>query len=153
MRVGIAADHGGYGLKAPLITKVKLWGFTTYDFGAEIFKDGDDFPDYIIPLCKSIVRKEIDRGIAICGSGVGACIIANKIQGIQAAMVTDIYSSHQGVEDDNMNVICIGARVVGDALAIELVHSFLFSQFSGEERFLRRIAKIRRAEEEQGCKR
>lgn len=148
MRVGIAVDHGGYLLKAPIIELINGLGFSVYDFGADLLRSDDDFPDYVIPMCRSILHNEIDRGVAICGSGVGACIAANKVRGVQAALITEIYSSHQGVEDDDMNVICIGARVVGEELAKELVRRFLFSQFKQEERFLRRTAKIRKVEEE-----
>ncbi len=148
MRIGIAVDHGGYFLKAPIIELINGLGLRVYDFGADILRTDDDFPDYVIPMCRSISHNEIDRGVAICGSGVGACIAANKVRGVQAALISEIYSSHQGVEDDDMNVICIGARVVGEELAKELVERFLFSQFKQEERFLRRTAKIRKIEEE-----
>lgn len=148
MRVGIAVDHGGYLLKAPLMKLISDLGFKVVDYGADILRIDDDFPDYVIPMCRSITRNEIDRGVAVCGSGVGACIAANKVRGIRAALINEIYSSHQGVEDDDMNVICIGARVVGEELAKELVERFLFSQFKQEERFLRRTAKIRKVEEE-----
>lgn len=148
MRIGIAVDHGGYLLKAPIMELINGLGFRIYDFGADKLRSDDDFPDYVIPMSRSISLNEIDRGVAICGSGVGACIAANKVRGVRAALITEIYSSHQGVEDDDMNVICIGARVVGEELAKELVERFLFSQFKREERFLRRTAKIRKVEEE-----
>jgi ribose 5-phosphate isomerase B len=142
MRVGIAADHGGYHLKVQFAIALERWGYTMCDFGAKEYRDQDDFPDYVIPLGKAVARKEIERGIAVCSSGVGACIAANKIRGVRAALISDIYSAHQGVEDDDMNVLCLGAKVSGEAVAMDLLHCFLTARFKAEERFLRRIAKI-----------
>ena len=102
----------------------------------------DDFPDFVIPLVKAVASKEVFRGLAICGSGVGACIAANKVPGVRAALITDSFSAHQGVEDDNMNVMCLGGRITGYNLALELVLNFLNACFKREERFIRRLGKI-----------
>ncbi len=142
MRIGIAADHGGFELKAQLVQSLQTYGYEVKDFGALELIDGDDYPDYIIPLAKAVARREVERGIAICGSGVGACVAANKINGIRAALITDSFSAHQGVEDDNMNIMCLGGRVTGYALAQELVQLFLNASFKTEERFIRRLAKV-----------
>jgi len=147
MNIGIAVDHGGFLLKDHISNVIREWGYRLKDFGAFSFKPGDDYPDYIIPMAKSLALGHIGRGIAICGSGVGACIAANKIPGVRAGLITDTYSAHQGVEDDNMNVICFGAGVVGFELACDLLHTFLEAKFSGNEPYLRRISKIRHAED------
>ncbi len=140
MRIGIAADHGGFELKQHLIAT--LTDYDIVDFGAHELVEGDDFPDYIIPLAKAVAGGDIARGIAVCGSGVGACVAANKVRGVRAALITDIFSAHQGVEDDDMNMICLGGRVTGIALASELVNEFLGAHFKDDERFKRRLAKI-----------
>lgn len=142
MKVGIGADHGGFELKEMLRDFLKGLGHEVEDFGAFSLDQGDDFPDYIIPLAKAVANKQIDRGIAVCGSGVGACIVANKVHGARAALITDHFSAHQGVEDDNMNVMTIGGRVIGVNVAQELVTSFLEAKFIGAERHLRRMDKI-----------
>jgi len=142
MKIGIAADHGGFHLKET----TKLWltslGHTVKDFGAHELNNTDDFPDFVVPLAKSVASGECERGIAICGSGVGASIAANKIKGVRAALIVDGFSAHQGVEDDEMNLICLGGRVVGNKLAEELITSFLHAKFIGGERHLRRLNKI-----------
>ena len=140
--VGIAADHGGYELKVQLISILQNRGYTIIDFGSHHFDADDDFPDFVIPLAKSVVRKVVYRGIAICGSGVGACVVANKVPGVRAALITDLFSAHQGVEDDDMNVMCLGGKLSGYNFALELSLIFLNSRFKEEERFIRRIAKI-----------
>ena len=142
MRIGIASDHGGYALKAPIIQALRSIGHEVIDFGADHLDPGDDFPDFVIPLAQATARGEVERGIAICGSGVGACVAANKVAGARAALVTDVFSAHQGVEDDNMNVMCLGARVVGPQLAWDLIRTFLSAKYKGLERFERRLAKI-----------
>lgn len=142
MKVGIGADHGGFELKEMLRDYIKSLGHEVTDFGATTLDQGDDFPDYIIPLAKSVAKNEVDRGIAVCGSGVGACIAANKVHGVRAALITDHFSAHQGVEDDNMNVMTIGGRVVGFNVAQELVTSFLKAEFIGADRHLRRLEKV-----------
>ncbi|MFA5297310.1 MAG: RpiB/LacA/LacB family sugar-phosphate isomerase [Lutibacter sp.] len=140
--IGVASDHGGFDLKVQLVALLKTAGYEVKDFGAHQLNDGDDFPDYVIPMAKAIANKEFTRGIAICGSGVGACIAANKIVGVRSALITDSFSAHQGVEDDNMNIMCLGGRITGPSLAWELVQLFLNARFKNEERFLRRLGKI-----------
>jgi ribose 5-phosphate isomerase B len=142
LKVGIAADHGGFLLKIELMETLKSDGHTVVDFGAYSLQENDDYPDFIIPLAKGISDGDVNRGIAICGSGVGACIAANKTPGVRAALINDTFSAHQGVEDDNMNLICLGGRVVGLSLARELIQRFLEAEFSGAQRHLRRLAKV-----------
>jgi ribose 5-phosphate isomerase B len=142
VRLGIAADHGGFALKEKLAAELKALGYDVADFGAHRLEPGDDYPDYVAPLARAVARGEVDRGLAVCGSGVGACVAANKIPGARAALVTDVYSAHQGVEDDGMNILCLGGRVTGYALALDLIRTFLNASFKGEERFLRRLEKI-----------
>lgn len=141
-RIGLAADHGGFNLKQEISAKLKAQGNTVIDFGAADLQDTDDYPDFVVPLAQAVASGEVERGIAICGSGVGACIAANKIPHVRAALIHDFFSAHQGVEDDNMNLICLGGRVVGSSLAWELIQSFLNAEFSGAERHKRRLAKI-----------
>jgi ribose 5-phosphate isomerase B len=141
-RIGIAADHGGFRLKQVISAKLEAAGHTVVDFGATDLQDNDDYPDFVVPLAQAVASGEVERGIAMCGSGVGACIAANKIPHVRAALVHDVFSAHQGVEDDNMNLICLGGRVVGDSLAWELAQAFLNAEFSGADRHKRRLAKI-----------
>lgn len=141
-KIGICADHGGFELKERIITSLNENQFEVEDFGAKELDSTDDFPDYVIPLAKAVAAGEVFRGIAICGSGVGACVAANKVSGVRAALITDYFSAHQGVEDDDMNLICLGGRVTGYASAEELVLAFLNAQFIGAERHLRRLQKI-----------
>mgnify|MGYP005812346931 CR=1 FL=1 len=142
MRIGIASDHGGYALKGPVIQALQSIGHEVVDFGADHLDPEDDYPDFVIPLAQAAASGQVDRGIAICGSGVGACVAANKVPGARAALVTDVFSAHQGVEDDNMNVMCLGARVIGYRLAWDLIRTFLSAKYKGLERFERRLAKI-----------
>lgn len=142
MRVGIAADHGGFELKVFLTMVLKAAGYELVDFGANELIPGDDYPDYVIPMARAVSKGEVTRGVAICGSGVGACVVSNKIAGVRAALITDTFSAHQGVEDDDMNVICLGGQVTGHALALELTQAFLDARFKGAERFKRRLLKI-----------
>jgi ribose 5-phosphate isomerase B len=142
MRIGIAADHGGFELKVQLTAALKAAGYEVVDFGAHELVTGDDYPDFVVPLARAVARGEVTRGLAICGSGVGACVAANKVPGVRAALITDPFSAHQGVEDDDMNVMCLGGRVTGHALAWDLVQTFLSAHFKGTERFRRRLAKI-----------
>ena len=142
MRVGLAADHGGLELKERIADSLRGEGYEIMDFGAAELDRDDDYPDFVIPLARSVADGKVDRGIAICGSGVGACVAANKVPGVRAGLIHDVYSAHQGVEDDNMNVLCLGARVMGYALAWELVQTFLAAGFKGDERFKRRLHKI-----------
>ena len=148
MRIGIAADHGGFGLKGQLTTVLKAAGYEVVDFGAQELEPGDDYPDFVVPLAKEVARGEVTRGLAICGSGVGACVAANKVPGVRAALITDSFSAHQGVEDDDMNVMCLGGRVTGQALSWDLVQIFLNAHFKGSERFRRRLAKVAALERE-----
>jgi ribose 5-phosphate isomerase B len=142
MHIGLSGDHGGFGLKVELAALLAAEGHEVTDFGPSSLASGDDYPDYVIPMAEAVARGKIERGIAVCGSGVGACIAANKVAGVRAALVHDTFSAHQGVEDDDMNVICLGGRVVATAFAWELVRSFLSARFKGAERFIRRIDKI-----------
>jgi ribose 5-phosphate isomerase B len=140
--VGIAADHGGFDLKEQLADDLRRGEYEVLDFGAYELLPGDDYPDYVIPLAQAVAKGEVARGIAICGSGVGACVAANKVPGVRASLIHDVYSARQGVEDDDMNVLCLGGRVMGYALAWELVQAFLTARFDGDERFRRRLDKI-----------
>ena len=144
--IGIAADHGGFELKEKMKTFLTENNFSVVDFGAKKLDNADDYPDYVIPLAKSVAAAEVFRGIAICGSGVGACIAANKVSGVRAALIVDYFSAHQGVEDDDMNLICLGGRVTGYASAEELVLAFLNAEFIGAERHIRRLKKIENLE-------
>ena len=146
--IGIAADHGGFELKVQLIASLKAAGYEVVDFGAYHLDVGDDYPDFVVPLARAVAKGEVVRGLAICGSGVGACIAANKIPGVRAALITDSFSAHQGVEDDDMNVMCLGGRVTGDALSLDLVWTFLNAHFIESERFRRRLAKVAALERE-----
>jgi ribose 5-phosphate isomerase B len=142
MRLGIAADHGGFALKEKLAADLKASGHDVVDFGAYELVMGDDYPDFVVPLARAVAAKEVDRGLAVCGSGVGACIAANKVPGVRAALVTEIFSAHQGVEDDDMNLICLGGRITGYEPAADLVRAFVNARFKGDERFRRRLQKI-----------
>ena len=148
MRIGIAADHGGFELKVQLIADLKTAGYEVEDFGAHELVKGDDYPDFVVPLARAVAKGEITRGLAICGSGVGACVAANKVPGVRAALITDSFSAHQGVEDDDMNVMCLGGRITGYALSWDLVKAFLNAHFKGAERFRRRLAKVAALEKE-----
>lgn len=146
LRVGIASDHGGFQLKEYLLRELRENGYEVVDFGNNILEQDDDYPDYVIPLARAVANNELTHGIAVCGSGVGACVAVNKIKGIRASLVTDTFSAHQGVEDDNMNMICLGGRIIGNMLALEITETFLDARFSGAERHLRRLAKVSKLE-------
>jgi len=146
MRIGIAADHGGFEMKERLAADLRCAGYDVTDFGARKLNRADDYPDFVIPLAKAVAGGEMERGIALCSSGVGASIVANKVHGVHAALIHDDYSAHQGVEDDDMNIICLGGRVTCYALALDLIRSFLGARFKGEPRFLRRLDKVARLE-------
>ena len=147
--IGIAADHGGFELKQKLLSFLKEQQFKVKDFGAKQLDKSDDYPDYVIPLAKAVANGTVFRGIAICGSGVGACVAANKVSGVRAALIGDYFSAHQGVEDDDMNLICLGGRVTGYASAEELVMAFLQAKFIGAERHIRRLKTIQSLENNQ----
>ena len=149
MRIALAADHGGFELKEQLAKVLRTSRYDVVDYGACSLTPGDDYPDFVVPLAKAIARKEVERGIVICGSGIGACIAANKVPGVRAGTIHEGYSARQGVEDDNMNVICLGGRVIGYALAWYLVQIFLSAQFSNAERHMRRLAKVAAEEKKQ----
>jgi ribose 5-phosphate isomerase B len=142
VKIGLAADHGGFALKSAIIERLRTEGHEVLDFGAAALEPGDDYPDFVIPLARAVADGKVERGLAFCGSGVGASIAANKVAGARAALVHDVFSAHQGVEDDNMNILCIGGRVAGPALAWDLVRTFLAARYSGGERFERRLRKV-----------
>ena len=142
MRVVIGSDHGGFPLKGEIAAQLRGLGHEPEDVGAHTFDALDDYPDFARAVCEAVLGGRGERGIIICGSGVGACVAANKFRGIRAGVCHDTYSAHQGVEHDNMNVLCLGARVVGGAVAAELVSAFVGASFSGEERHARRLAKV-----------
>ena len=142
MKIGIGADHGGFELKEIIHPFLIQQGYEVVDFGAFALNNQDDYPDFVIPLARAIAAAEVQRGIAICGSGVGACVAANKVAGVRAALIHDHFSAHQGVEDDDMNLICLGGRVIGFASAQELIRAFLNTTFIGAERHVRRLKKI-----------
>ena len=141
-RVGIAADHGGYELKEYLAKMLRGAGQEVVDFGDGRPREDDDYPDFIVPLARAVAAGAVDRGVGICGSGVGASVCANKVAGVRACLIHEHFSAHQGVEDDDLNLICLGGLVVGHALAWELVQTFLAARFSGAARHRCRLAKV-----------
>ncbi|MGH2593849.1 MAG: ribose-5-phosphate isomerase [Anaerolineae bacterium] len=142
MRIAIGADHGGFELKNELAGQLKQAGHEVVDVGAHAYDASDDYPDFARLVAETVASRQAERGVLICGSGVGASIAANKVKGARAAVCHDTYSAHQGVEHDDMNVLCLGARIVGPELARELVMAFVGAQFSGEERHVRRLNKV-----------
>ena len=142
MQIGFATDHGGYVLKEPILRALRDCGNEVRDFGAYRLNPGDDYPDFVIPLARAVAIGEVERGIAICGSGVGASFAANKVAGVRAALIHESFSAHQGVEDDAMNLLCLGGRVIGFALAWEIIQIYLAAQPVKAERFERRLAKV-----------
>jgi len=145
-RIGIASDHGGHELKEHLAKLLREASYEVIDFGDAQAIPEDDFPDFVLPMAQAVARGEVDRGVAICGSGVGACVAANKVRGVRACLIHETFSARQGVEDDDLNVICLGGRVVGPAFAWKLVQTFLAAQFSGADRHRRRLRKVAEAE-------
>lgn len=145
-RIGVATDHGGYELKEHLAGKLCAAGYEVIDFGARQRDANDDYPDFVVPLARAIARGEVERGVAICGSGVGATVAANKVAGVRACLIHEDFSARQGVEDDNLNLICLGGLVVVPALAWELIQTIFAARFSGAERHCRRLAKVARLE-------
>jgi ribose 5-phosphate isomerase B len=141
-RIGIAADHGGLALKEYLVDCLRGRGEHIVDFGDRELQPGDDFPDFVVPLARAVAAGEVRRGIALCGSGVGACVAANKVPGARACLIQDTFSARQGVEDDALNILCLGGLVTGPSLAWELVDTFLAARFSRKARHLRRLRKI-----------
>ncbi len=146
MKIGIAADHGGFELKEKVSDFLRQQNYEVQDFGAYALDPSDDYPDFVIPLARALSSRAIDKGIAICGSGVGACIAANKVNGVRAALINDYFSAHQGVEDDDMNLICLGGRVIPEHDALQFSTAFLQAVFSGEERHQRRLNKVKALE-------
>jgi ribose 5-phosphate isomerase B len=146
MRVGIATDHGGFGLKEELRGRLAAAGHDVVEFGAFKLDSGDDYPDFVVPLARAVAAGKVERGVAVCGSGVGATVCANKVPGARACLITDHFSARQGVEDDHMNIICLGGRITGPMLAWDLVEAFLAAEFSQAERHLRRLGKVARLE-------
>jgi len=142
MRISVAADHNGYELKNEISEILKRYGHDVIDIGPHSLDPLDDYPDFAKPLAKSVSSGETDRGIMVCGSGVGASVAANKVKGVRAAVCHDIYSAHQGVEHDNMNVLCLGSRIVGTEVVRELVSAFITAEYTNEERHARRLNKV-----------
>jgi ribose 5-phosphate isomerase B len=142
MKIGVAADHGGYELKQIIHPFLTAQGHEVKDFGAYQLDNADDYPDFVIPMARALADNEIERAIAICGSGVGASVAANKVAGVRAALINDHFSAHQGVEDDNLNMLCLGGRVTAFMAAQELITAFLNARFTRAERHLRRLQKV-----------
>ena len=140
--VGIATDHGGYSLKEDLLARLRAAGHDVVDFGAYQLQPDDDYPDYVVPLARAVAAGTIERGVAVCGSGVGVAICANKVPGVHAALISDHFSAGQGVEDDHMNLVCVGGRTVGPGVAWDVVRTFLQAEYSQAPRHLRRLAKV-----------
>jgi ribose 5-phosphate isomerase B len=140
--IGIAADHGGFEMKTELSASLRAAGYELEDFDAHGFDTADDYPDFIIPLARAVAAAPVERGLALCGSGVGASVAANKVPGVRAGLIHDVFSAHQGVEDDDMNVLFSGGTVIGSGLALELIETFLHARFSGAVRHDRRLAKV-----------
>lgn len=142
MRVAVGMDHGGFPLKEFILEELRKEGHEPVDVGAFQLDSTDDYPDFAEAVGAAILDGRAERGVLVCGSGVGACVAANKMKGIRASVCHDHYSAHQGVEHDNMNVLCLGARIIGPELAVDLIRAFLAAKFSGEERHARRLGKV-----------
>jgi ribose 5-phosphate isomerase B len=142
MRIGIATDHGGFALKEDMARRLRAAGHEVVDFGAQQLDPGDDYPDYVIPLAQAVAAGKVERGVAVCGSGVGASVVANKVPGVRAALIHDLFSARQGVEDDHMNILCLGGRTLDPDMAWDLIQTFLAAKESQAERHLRRLGKI-----------
>jgi ribose 5-phosphate isomerase B len=142
MRIGIATDHGGFELKEKLATKLRAAGHEVVDFGADRLTPDDDYPDFVIPLGQAVAAGKVERGVAVCGSGVGASVCVNKVKGVRACLIEDHFSARQGVEDDNLNMICLGGRIEGPELAWDLIQTFLVARFSQAPRHVRRLTKV-----------
>jgi ribose 5-phosphate isomerase B len=147
MRVAFASDHAGFELKKSLLAAAQSQGLEVLDVGAFRYEPGDDYPDFAEAIGNAVRDGKADRGVLICGSGVGVSVAASKMRGIRAAVCHDAYSAHQGVEHDDMNVLVLGARIIGPALALDLMNTFLNAKFSGEERHRKRLAKVSQIEE------
>lgn len=148
MKIAVAADHGGFPLKARVIETIRAAGHEVLDLGTNS-SEPVDYPDYAKALGEAIQQGQAERGVLLCGSGVGACVAVNKMRGIRGGICHDTYSAHQGVEHDDMNVLCLGARIIGPELLPELVRAFIGAKFTAEERHLRRVGKVKKMEEEE----
>jgi len=147
MRIVIGADHAGLDLKGPLVELLRELGHEVLDVGAHSYDASDDYPDFAKAVAGSVAREETERGVVVCGSGVGASVAANKLRGVRASVCHDTYSARQGVEHDDMNVLCLGCRIIGEELARELVTAFTSARFSGDERHKRRLRKVKALED------
>ena len=146
MRIALGSDHAGYSLKQVLAAELAQRGVTVFDLGTHS-EDSVDYPDYAVAVSRAVVDGRADRGIVVCGSGAGACVASNKVKGVRAATAHDTYTAHQAVEHDDVNVLCLGSRVIGEAVALEIVDAFITAEFSREERHLRRLNKVLALEE------
>lgn len=146
MKIGVGADHGGFDMKQELSARLRKAGHQVVDFGNSRCDANDDYPDFAIPLARAVASGQVERGVLVCGSGVGASVAANKVAGVRAALCHDDFSARQGVEDDDMNVLCLGGRTTGIAVAWDCVCNFLGARFSGADRHSRRLAKVRQLE-------
>ncbi|HZW38971.1 MAG TPA: ribose 5-phosphate isomerase B [Ignavibacteriaceae bacterium] len=146
MKIAVGADHGGYELKNLIVGWLKEKNYEVLDLGNHVYDAKDDYPDFAISVANAVAQGKAEKGIVLCGSGVGACITVNKIKGARAAICHDTYSAHQGVEHDDMNILCLGARIVGSHYAKEIVFAFVEAEFANEERFIRRLNKIKELE-------
>jgi ribose 5-phosphate isomerase B len=149
MRIAVGADHAGVPLNELAIAELRRLGHEVVDQGTHDASQPDDYPDYALAVAREVASGRCDRGVLVCGSGVGVAVAANKVPGIRAGMCHEVYSAHQGVEHDNMNVLCFGARTIGPELMLDLLRTFMAARFTGEERHLRRLAKIREIEEQE----
>ncbi len=149
MKVGLGADHGGFEMKEKLARLLAKEGHEVVDFGNRVYDTGDDYPDFAIPVARAVASGNVERGVLICGSGVGASVAANKVPGVRAALCHDEYSARQGVEDADMNLICFGGRTTGIEVAWDCTKKFLRARFSGAERHRRRLAKVAELEHKQ----
>ena len=147
MRIGIGADHGGFVMKEQLARKLAEQGHEVVDFGNMIYDPHDDYPDFAIPLARAVATGYVERGLVLCGSGVGVSVAANKVSGARAALCHDDFSARQGVEDDDMNILCLGGRTMGADVAWDCVRNFLSTSFSGAARHRRRLAKVKQLED------
>lgn len=148
MKIALANDHAGFDMKLALLPFLTKNGYEVIDLGATTGDIPSDYPDFAQAVGQAVTSGQVERGVLVCGSGVGVCVAANKIHGIYAGLCHDTYSAHQGVEHDNMNVICVGSRVIGVELAREIIKTFLEARFTGEERHLRRVSKMKAIENE-----
>jgi ribose 5-phosphate isomerase B len=149
MKIAVGSDHGGYPLKQVVVDEVTKLGHTVIDCGAHSYDAGDDYPDFARAVGLMVQRGEAERGVMLCGSGVGACVAANKVNGARASVCHDTYSAAQGVEHDAMNILCLGSRIIGEELTRALVRAFAGAQFSTDPRFQRRLDKVLQIERDQ----